>query len=212
MPLRPGANHTDPRHPKEPQTWCAELADVWVLDCPLLGRNRRTHVSQGLHSDSSGGQVPFISAGSVDLVEQKGAGRLPLRPPAWNPQCLWVAEMRYDRRTKNQQQKLLPGHKQGARRDEPEQSVHLSLLLMPTHAVRCCLLVVTITGAPGTACTARAPMPHHATSRHATPRSSIDSPVTQRCQKRHAQLRHGPRFAKLTVEAALKAALFLITT
>lgn len=76
--------------------------------------------------------------------------------------------MRYDRRTKNQQRKLLPGHKQGARRDEPEQSVHLSLLLMSSHAVRCCLLVVTITGAPGTACAARAPMPRHATPRHAT--------------------------------------------
>lgn len=25
-----------------------KLAAVWVLDCPLLGRNRRTHASQGL--------------------------------------------------------------------------------------------------------------------------------------------------------------------
>lgn len=30
--------------PRRLKTWWAELADVWVLDCPLLGRNRRTGV------------------------------------------------------------------------------------------------------------------------------------------------------------------------
>lgn len=37
-----------PKTPRSLKTWCAELADVRVLDCPLLGRNRRTRVNQGL--------------------------------------------------------------------------------------------------------------------------------------------------------------------
>lgn len=139
-----------PDTPRTLKTWCAELADVWVPDCPLLGRNRRTHVSQGLHSDSSGGQFPFISGGSMDLVEQKSAGTLPLCPSAWNLQHLQATEMRYNRRTKNQQQKLPAGHTEGARRDEPARFVHLSLLFMLSRVVGCCLLVVTISQAPGT--------------------------------------------------------------
>ena len=89
--------------------------------------------------------------------------------------------MRYDRRTKNQQQKLPPGHKQGARRDELEWFVRPCLLFMLSHVVRCCLLIVTITGAPGTGGPAqpvlqghpRCPLPRHTTKQHQQPRSTV---------------------------------------
>lgn len=47
--------------PRSLKPWSNVQADGWVPYCPLLGRSRRAHVSQGLHSDSSRGQFPFIS-------------------------------------------------------------------------------------------------------------------------------------------------------
>lgn len=47
--------------PRSLKPWSNVQTDGWVPYCPLLGRSRRAHVSQGLHSDSSRGQFPFIS-------------------------------------------------------------------------------------------------------------------------------------------------------
>lgn len=77
--------------------------------------------------------------------------------------------MYYDRRTKNQHQKLPQGHEQGARRGEPERFVHRPLPFMPSHVVGCCLLPVTAAGAPGTGLPAQPAWRGHPLPRHARP-------------------------------------------
>lgn len=199
-PSVPALTIQAPKTPRRLKTLCAELADVRVLDCPLLGRHRRTHVNQGLHWQLWR-TISLLFRGKRGFGGAEGCRSSSSAPTSMKTTV--PTSSRDALRQKNQKPMAGTSCREIHLRDEKGWTRVVCWSISAVYA---------LTHVPSGAAfwlwwllePLAQPIP--------TPPSSIHSPWTQPCQKDHAQLRHRPHFAKLTIEAALKAVIFLITT